>query len=186
MILEEYYKRTGEKCNVDLSRGGVGRELLDELFTMPSGLPPELERALEELTAAKKKRAAFLDDLKQKASAGGVKGNMNFLFFWEKKIIIWKIEISKTQKNANLICILKNKIKNCFKKGGIASATLAQELLKEDPEQLRVEAKINSQLMKCKKGSGAAALKKKQDQEKKEADAKAKASKDGQFVWLFV
>ena len=90
MILEEYYKRTGEKCNVDLSRGvgvsGVGRELLDELFTMPSGLPPELERALEELTAAKKKRAAFLDDLKQKASAGGVKGNMNFLF--EKKIII--------------------------------------------------------------------------------------------------
>eukprot|EP00019_Armaparvus_languidus_P004071 CAMPEP_0168602748 /NCGR_PEP_ID=MMETSP0420-20121227/14295_1 /TAXON_ID=498008 /ORGANISM="Pessonella sp." /LENGTH=150 /DNA_ID=CAMNT_0008641551 /DNA_START=420 /DNA_END=872 /DNA_ORIENTATION=- len=140
MILEEYYKRTGEKCNVDLSRGGVGvsgvgRELLDELFTMPSGLPPELERALEELTAAKKKRAAFLDDLKQKASAGGVKG-------------------------------------------GIASATLAQELLKEDPEQLRVEAKINSQLMKCKKGSGAAALKKKQDQEKKEADAKAKASKD--------
>lgn len=50
---------------------------------------------------------------------------------------------------------------------------------------MRVEAKINSQLMKCKKGSGAAALKKKQDQEKKEADAKAKASKDGQF-YLFI
>lgn len=129
-----------EKCPHQLSNGargvtGVGFELLDELFTMPTGLPPELERALEELTAAKKLRAAFLDELKSKAGKGGVQG-------------------------------------------GIAAAQLAQELLKEDPAQLKIEAKINSQLMKAKKGSGSAALKKKQDAEKKEAEAKAKASKD--------
>jgi len=61
LILEEYYKRTEEKCTFDLSRGavgitGVGHQLLDELYTIPTGLDPELERAIEELTAVKKKR----------------------------------------------------------------------------------------------------------------------------------
>ena len=54
MILEEYYKRTEEKCEFDLSNDavgicGVGYQLLDELFTIPSGLDPELERVSNEL-----------------------------------------------------------------------------------------------------------------------------------------
>jgi len=79
MILTAYYKRTGESCPYDLSHDGVGlkdvgKYLLDELFTMPMGLDPELERAIEEFTKAKKAREDKLKDLRTKSDAGGVKG----------------------------------------------------------------------------------------------------------------
>jgi len=79
MILAAYFKRTGEQNPYDLSHDGiglkdVGKLLLDELFTMPLGLDPELERAIEEFTKAKKAREDKLKDLRGKAEAGGVKG----------------------------------------------------------------------------------------------------------------
>lgn len=81
LILEEYYKRKGTKCPHDLSQGGkgvsgVGRELLDELFYITSTLPPELVKALEDMTALKKARSAKLKDLADKAAKGGVKGGI--------------------------------------------------------------------------------------------------------------
>jgi hypothetical protein len=79
MILQEYYKRTGETCREDLSKGGigitgVGYKLLEELYTFPIGLDPELERAIEEFTAKKKAREAKVRELTEKAAQGGVKG----------------------------------------------------------------------------------------------------------------
>jgi len=79
MVLQAYYKRHDEQCPYDLSKGGigvtgVGALLLEELFTMPVGLDPELEAAIEEFTAKKKAREAKLKDLEAKAALGGVKG----------------------------------------------------------------------------------------------------------------
>jgi len=81
MILNDYYTRTGQPPKYDLSTGGkgiggVGYELLDELFTIPSSLPPELVRALEELTAQKKAREAEMASLAATAKGGGVKGGV--------------------------------------------------------------------------------------------------------------
>ena len=53
---------------------GVGHKLLDELFTLPVGLDPELEKAIEEFTEKKKERNAKMKDLSDKAAVGGVKG----------------------------------------------------------------------------------------------------------------
>src|SRR3990167_4203299 len=79
MILTEYYKRTNENHNFDLSNEGigvtgVGYQLLDELFTMPLGLDPALERAIEEFTNTKKQRENQLKTLRDRAAAGGVRG----------------------------------------------------------------------------------------------------------------
>jgi len=79
MILKEYYKRTGEAAKEDLSKNGigitgVGNKLIDELFTMPLSLSPELVRAIEDFTAMKKERENKLKDLREKAAVGGVKG----------------------------------------------------------------------------------------------------------------
>jgi len=79
MILQAYYKRTGEQIKEDLGHGGVGvtgvgAKLLDELFTLPMGLDPELEKAIEEFTAKKKARESKLTELNDKAVLGGVKG----------------------------------------------------------------------------------------------------------------
>jgi hypothetical protein len=79
MILEAYYKRTGLACPHDLSNGGVGvvgvgKELLDELFTLPMGLDPALAKAIEDFMAQKKAREAKVKELEGKAAAGGVKG----------------------------------------------------------------------------------------------------------------
>eukprot|EP00013_Stygamoeba_regulata_P026837 CAMPEP_0177655194 /NCGR_PEP_ID=MMETSP0447-20121125/14812_1 /TAXON_ID=0 /ORGANISM="Stygamoeba regulata, Strain BSH-02190019" /LENGTH=263 /DNA_ID=CAMNT_0019159047 /DNA_START=69 /DNA_END=860 /DNA_ORIENTATION=- len=79
MILREYYKRTGERQTEDLSRDGigvcnVGAKLLDELFTLPMGLDPALERAIEEFTSKKRERESRLRELGEKAKQGGVKG----------------------------------------------------------------------------------------------------------------
>ena len=53
---------------------GVGGKLLEELFTMPKGLSPQLEAALEAFADAKKKREAKIKELTAKAEKGGVKG----------------------------------------------------------------------------------------------------------------
>mmetsp|Transcript_47699 Transcript_47699/g.120085 ORF Transcript_47699/g.120085 Transcript_47699/m.120085 type:complete len:269 (+) Transcript_47699:56-862(+) len=78
MILTEYYKRVGEACPHDLSKGGVGVtgvgfELLDELFTMPTALSPELEKAIEEFAAQKRARSEKMRSLEEKAAGGGVR-----------------------------------------------------------------------------------------------------------------
>jgi len=79
MILTAYQKRTGIDLQADLSKGGigvvgVGPELLDELFTMPEGLPPELVKAIEEYQALVRERETKMRDLNEKVKAGGVKG----------------------------------------------------------------------------------------------------------------
>eukprot|EP01116_Phalansterium_solitarium_P001382 TRINITY_DN11187_c0_g1_i1.p1 TRINITY_DN11187_c0_g1~~TRINITY_DN11187_c0_g1_i1.p1 ORF type:complete len:276 (-),score=114.43 TRINITY_DN11187_c0_g1_i1:117-944(-) len=79
MILQAYYKRTEQPVAEDLSKKGVGitgvgTKLLDELFTMPVGISPELEKAIEEFAATQRAREAKLTELRTKAAAGGVKG----------------------------------------------------------------------------------------------------------------
>jgi len=79
MVITAYYKRIEKECPYDLAKGGIGVTgvgpiLLDELFTMPVGLDPELERAIEEFTQQKKARESKIKDLTEKAAQGGVKG----------------------------------------------------------------------------------------------------------------
>mmetsp|Transcript_2004 Transcript_2004/g.7248 ORF Transcript_2004/g.7248 Transcript_2004/m.7248 type:complete len:259 (-) Transcript_2004:73-849(-) len=79
MILTEYYKRHQTTPEEDLSNDGigvinVGHKLLEELFTMPAGLSPELEAAIEEFYAQKRARQQKMDGLREKAAAGGVRG----------------------------------------------------------------------------------------------------------------
>ena len=81
MVLRSYYKRTKKTppANIKLdSKGigltGVGDILLEELFTLPEGLPPELVKAIEEFTAAQRAREARVKELRAKAAGGGVKG----------------------------------------------------------------------------------------------------------------
>jgi len=79
MILGEFYKRLEVSPVEDLSNNcvgitGVGDKLLDELFTMPFGLSPELEKAIEEFTTSKKEKEVKLKKLNEVAKAGGVKG----------------------------------------------------------------------------------------------------------------
>ena len=79
MILKAYYTRVERDCPFDLNNHavgvvGVGPQLLDELFTMPVGLDPELERAIEEFTAKKRAREGRMKELNEKAALGGVKG----------------------------------------------------------------------------------------------------------------
>ena len=80
-ILREYYKRHGTTPSFDLGEEatgvgitGVGEELLDELFYMPSAMPPELEAAIETFMAQKREREERIASLEAMASAGGVKG----------------------------------------------------------------------------------------------------------------
>jgi hypothetical protein len=79
MILEAYYKRQGIACPYDLKNGGVGicgvgYQLLDELFTIPAGLDPELEAAIAEFMKKKKERENKMKGLEATALAGGVRG----------------------------------------------------------------------------------------------------------------
>jgi len=76
MILQEYYKRLNEKPKEDLSGGGigvtgVGFKLLDELFTIPVGLDPELIRAIEEFAAKKNSREQKFQVLRQQIKTSG-------------------------------------------------------------------------------------------------------------------
>ena len=79
LVLKEYYLRHEKEPEEDLSGDGhglvgVGDKLMEELFTMPHGLSPELEQALETFSNEKKARQAKLKDLEAKAAQGGVKG----------------------------------------------------------------------------------------------------------------
>jgi hypothetical protein len=79
MILKEYYERHETAPEEDLDNDcvgvcGVGKKLLEELFTMPKGLSPQLEAALEAFADEKKKREAKIKELTAKAEKGGVKG----------------------------------------------------------------------------------------------------------------
>mmetsp|Transcript_32729 Transcript_32729/g.100788 ORF Transcript_32729/g.100788 Transcript_32729/m.100788 type:complete len:277 (-) Transcript_32729:11-841(-) len=79
MILKEYYARHEKEPEEDLSTDGVGvvdvgGKLVEELFTMPAGLSPQLEAALEAFAEDKKKREAKIKELTEKADKGGVKG----------------------------------------------------------------------------------------------------------------
>jgi hypothetical protein len=75
MVLKQYYERYQIKETEDLSYGaigvtGVGEKLMDELFFIKKGLDPEVEKAIEELTARKKERSKKIDDLSARAAAG--------------------------------------------------------------------------------------------------------------------
>ena len=75
MILEDYYKRTGEKNPHDLSRDGVGvtgvgPELLSELFHIPSSLPPELVAELDKFANMMREREAQIKSLSETAAKG--------------------------------------------------------------------------------------------------------------------
>jgi len=79
VILTAFYKRIGKPCPHDLSKGGigvcgVGRLLLDELCTLPMGLDPALEKAIEEFMAKKRARETKVKDLEAKSAKGGVSG----------------------------------------------------------------------------------------------------------------
>jgi len=79
MILEAYYKRQSIACPFDLKQGGVGvcgvgYQLLDELFTIPAGLDPELEAAIAEFMKKKKERENKMRGLESTAAGGGVRG----------------------------------------------------------------------------------------------------------------
>eukprot|EP01006_Ploeotia_vitrea_P034936 TRINITY_DN65818_c9_g3_i1.p1 TRINITY_DN65818_c9_g3~~TRINITY_DN65818_c9_g3_i1.p1 ORF type:complete len:274 (-),score=182.08 TRINITY_DN65818_c9_g3_i1:935-1756(-) len=79
MVLTAYFKRVEKDCPYDLTQGGrgvtgVGPLLLAELFTLPIGLDPELEAAIEAFTAQKRAREEKLSALEEKAAKGGVKG----------------------------------------------------------------------------------------------------------------
>lgn len=78
MILLAYYKRVGGSPKVDLEENaigvtGVGSELLEELFTLPVGLDPALEKAIADFMARKKAREDLMNDLEVKSKSGGVK-----------------------------------------------------------------------------------------------------------------
>ena len=79
MILKEYYARMEMEPVEDLSGDGVGLlkvgdKLLDELFTMPRGLSPALEKALEDFTVDKKAKEKKIQTLEAKVQKGGVLG----------------------------------------------------------------------------------------------------------------
>eukprot|EP00300_Choanocystis_sp_HF-7_P023910 c25298_g1_i1.p2 GENE.c25298_g1_i1~~c25298_g1_i1.p2 ORF type:complete len:268 (+),score=76.44 c25298_g1_i1:46-849(+) len=81
MILKDYHQRHGSTPSYDLGEEatgvgivGVGEELLEELFTMPTSLDPELEAAIERFMAQKRERENRMKELGEKAKAGGVKG----------------------------------------------------------------------------------------------------------------
>ena len=81
MILKEYFKRKEQTPTMKLENEasavglvGVGVMLLDELFTLPVGLPPELVEAIEKFTETVRTKENRLKDLRNKASQGGVKG----------------------------------------------------------------------------------------------------------------
>lgn len=79
MVLGEFYKRHETAPEEDLSADGigltgVGAKLLEELFTLPQGMSPEIEEAIEQFTAQTKAREKQIKALAAKAEAGGVKG----------------------------------------------------------------------------------------------------------------
>ena len=79
MILSEFYKRYEIAAVEDLTGDGigvtgVGYKLVDELLTLPKGLNPQIEAAIEEFMEKKKQREDRIKMLSAKAELGGVKG----------------------------------------------------------------------------------------------------------------
>ncbi len=79
MILKEYYKRKGTEPDVDLSNDGVGLLgvgdiMIEELFSPPAGLDPDLEKMMAEFSLEHTKREQQIADLEAVVAQGGVKG----------------------------------------------------------------------------------------------------------------
>eukprot|EP00615_Pteridomonas_danica_P017040 CAMPEP_0114383206 /NCGR_PEP_ID=MMETSP0102-20121206/4592_1 /TAXON_ID=38822 ORGANISM="Pteridomonas danica, Strain PT" /NCGR_SAMPLE_ID=MMETSP0102 /ASSEMBLY_ACC=CAM_ASM_000212 /LENGTH=406 /DNA_ID=CAMNT_0001539205 /DNA_START=21 /DNA_END=1241 /DNA_ORIENTATION=- len=79
MILQEFYKHYEIDCVEDLTNDGigianVGYKLVDELLTMPAGMNPQIEAAIDEFMEKKKERENKIKELQEKADKGGVKG----------------------------------------------------------------------------------------------------------------
>jgi hypothetical protein len=80
MILTEFYKRYQIDPVEDLTTNdgvgvvGVGHKLVDEVLTLPKGMNPEIEAAIEEFMEQKKLKEKRIAELKANAEAGGVKG----------------------------------------------------------------------------------------------------------------
>jgi len=79
MVLNEYFKRHEIAPTVSLENDGIGLKgvgemLLEELFTMPLGINPEIEEAIAAFMAEKRAKEAKMTDLETKAAVGGVKG----------------------------------------------------------------------------------------------------------------
>lgn len=79
LILKEFFKRHEQEPDVDLSNGGVGLvgvgdKLTQELFDVPQGIDPELEKTMKEFSIEYSKRQAKIAELQARVDAGGVKG----------------------------------------------------------------------------------------------------------------
>lgn len=159
MILHEFYKRAEKTPEEDLSNGaigvtGVGMKLLDELFTASIGIDPEVERALEELTAIKKEREKKLKALEEKAAQG-----MEYLDTG-KKIILTNM--------------------NLFTGGvkGLAAQNEIEQLSREDPTELnRLEITLNAARRRAGKNSSTIALAEKKKHEEDEEKKKLTESR---------
>lgn len=79
LILTEFFKRLNIEPTVSLENDGIGLVgvgdfLMDELYTIPYGMTPELEAAIEEFMAKKKQRESTINRLKTAMQQSGVKG----------------------------------------------------------------------------------------------------------------
>jgi len=142
MILAEYYKRIEKKPEEDLSNNcigltGVGDKLLDELFTMPFGLSPELERAIEEFTAQKKEKEAKIKKLNEVAKAGGVKG-------LAAENEIKQIEAADTTASNRIELTLAAAKRKASKNSG--DQALAEKRKKEEAEKQKAAEEARSRL----------------------------------------
>ena len=140
MILAEYYKRHETEPEEDLSNDciglvGVGNKLVEELLTLPKGLNPAIEAALEEFTENKKAREAKIKALEEKAAAGGVKGMAA-----KQELVI--LESGKDDTEMNRIEITLNAAKRKAAKHR-GSVVLAQNRKAEEDaaEKLKAEKK---------------------------------------------
>lgn len=79
MILEEYFRRHEMEPDVDMEDDGVGvtgvgERLVEELFSVPQGLDPDLEAMMKEFSIEHAKRKAKIAELEARVEQGGVKG----------------------------------------------------------------------------------------------------------------
>mmetsp|Transcript_13472 Transcript_13472/g.20819 ORF Transcript_13472/g.20819 Transcript_13472/m.20819 type:complete len:264 (+) Transcript_13472:1079-1870(+) len=140
MILSEYYKRMQIPPEEDLSNDavgvtGVGAKLLDELFTLPLGLDPALEKAIDEFTAKKREREKKMKTLEEKAAAGGVKG-MTAKNELEQMV-------SQDQTETNRLELTLNAAKRKASKQSGEKALQEKQKAKEDEEKRQREESRN-------------------------------------------
>ena len=79
MILQEYFKRYSKEADVNLdddSKGlnGQTTRVIEEMFAVPVGLDPDLEKLMAEFSLMHAKKEAKEQELKKLAKLGGVKG----------------------------------------------------------------------------------------------------------------